>query len=238
MKINWLKYWDNHGNIKINNEQDLLYQVGKTVSSEPIDDNQVNIIVNNIIRELQITAEDNVIDLCCGNGLLTKYIATNAGFVLGIDFSAKMIKNANYYNTGDNIEYLQHDVKKINELTNIIKSKQINKVIISDALAYFSAQEFSAILESLNQMLVSNHSILLGNVLFHEKRWKFYNSFKRKLNYFIKHKILGKTTVLGKWWQYNELKCIFNRFNYKMKIINQDSKLYSAHYRIDILLKN
>ncbi len=238
MKINWLEYWDNHGNIKINNEQDLLYQVGKTVSSEPIDDNQFNIIVKNIIRDLQITAKDNVIDLCCGNGLLTKSIATNAGFVLGIDFSAKMINNANYYNTGNNIEYLQHDVKKINELTNIIKSKHINKVIIYDALAYFSAQEFSAILESLNQMLVSNHSILLGNVLFHKKRWKFYNSFKRKLNYFIKHKFLGKTTVLGKWWQYNELHSIVNRFNYKMKIIDQDSKLYSAHYRIDILLKN
>lgn len=238
MKINWLEYWDNYRNIKINNENDLLFQVGKTVSSKAIDGIQFNIIVKDIIRELQITAEDNVIDLCCGNGLLTKYIATNAGFVLGIDFSAKMIKNANHYNTGDNIEYLHHDVIKINELTNSIKSKQINKVIFYDALAYFSLQEFSDILESLNHMLTPNHSILLGSVLFKEKKWEFYNSFNRKLNYFIKHKILGKTTELGKWWQYKELQSIVNKFNYKMKIINQDSKLYSAHYRIDILLKN
>lgn len=234
MKINWLKYWDNHRNIKINNEKDLLYQVGKTVSSKPIDSNQFDIIVKDIIKELQITTEDNIIDLCCGNGLLTKYIAKNAGFVFGIDFSAKMIKNANYYNAGDNIEYLLHDVKKINELINIIKSKRINKVIFYDALAYFSLQEFSDIIESLNKSLVCNHSILIGNVLFQEKKWKFYNTFKRKLNYSINY-IIGNNKGLGKWWQYNELQSIVNRFNYKLKIIYQNSKLYSAHYRIDIL---
>lgn len=238
MKNNWLKYWDNHRNIKINNEKDLLYQVGKTVSSKPIDKYQFDIIVKDLLKELKITAEDNVIDLCCGNGLLTKYIAINAGFVLGIDFSAKMIKNANYYNAGDNIEYVHHDVIKINELTNNIKSKQINKVIIYDAIAYFSSQEFSNILESLNQSLVSNHSILLGNVLLQENKWKFYNTFKRKLNYLINNKILGDSKGLGKWWELNDLQNIINRFNYKMKLIHQDSNLYSAHYRVDILLEN
>lgn len=238
MKDKWFEFYKNYRNIRINSENDLLFQVGKTVSSKAIDGNQFNIIIEEIIKELQITSEDNILDLCCGNGLLTKYIAKNAGFILGVDFSDTMLINANKYNAGDNIEYLLHDVKKINALTKIIKSKRINKVIIYDALACFGKQELIDILESLNQSLVCNHSILLGSVLFKEKRWNFYNTFNRKLNYLINHRILGKNKGLGKWWQYNELQSIVSRFNYKMKIISQNPKIHTAHYRVDVLLEN
>lgn len=238
MKDKWFEFYKNYRNIRINSEDDLLFQVGKTVSSKAIDDNQFNIIIEEIIKELQITPEDNILDLCCGNGLLTKYIAKKAGFIFGIDFSDTMLINANKYNAGDNIEYLFHDVKKINELTKVIKSKRINKVIIYDALAYFRKQELIDILESLNKSLVCKHSILLGSVLFKEKKWNFYNTFNRKLNYLINHRILGKNKGLGKWWQYNELQSIVNQFNYKMKIISQDPKIYTAHYRVDVLLEN
>lgn len=238
MKDKWFEFYKNYRNIRINSEDDLLFQVGKTVSSKAIDDNQFNIIIEEIIKELQITPEDNILDLCCGNGLLTKYIAKKAGFIFGIDFSDTMLINANKYNAGDNIEYLFHDVKKINELTKVIKSKRINKVIIYDALAYFRKQELIDILESLNKSLVCKHSILLGSVLFKEKKWNFYNTFNRKLNYLINHRILGKNKGLGKWWQYNELQSIVNQFNYKMKIISQDPKIHTAHYRVDVLLEN
>lgn len=238
MKDKWFEFYKIYRNIRINSEDDLLFQVGKTVSSKAIDDNQFNIIIEEIIKELQITPEDNILDLCCGNGLLTKYIAKKAGFIFGIDFSDTMLINANKYNAGDNIEYLFHDVKKINELTKVIKSKRINKVIIYDALAYFRKQELIDILESLNKSLVCKHSILLGSVLFKEKKWNFYNTFNRKLNYLINHRILGKNKGLGKWWQYNELQSIVNQFNYKMKIISQDPKIHTAHYRVDVLLEN
>lgn len=238
MKDKWFEFFKNYRNIRINSEDDLLFQVGKTVSSKAIDDNQFNIIIEEIIKELQITSEDNILDLCCGNGLLTKYIAKKAGFIFGIDFSDTMLINANKYNAGDNIEYLFHDVKKINELTKVIKSKRINKVIIYDALAYFRKQELIDILESLNKSLVCKHSILLGSVLFKEKKWNFYNTFNRKLNYLINHRIFGKNKGLGKWWQYNELQSIVNQFNYKMKIISQDPKIHTSHYRVDVLLEN
>lgn len=237
MKNNKLKYWQNYRNISINCEDDLLFQVGKTVSSNAINDSQIDIIVEGIVKELQISYEDNILDLCCGNGFLTARIAKNAGFVLGVDFADSMLTNANKFNAMNNIEYLCHDVNNINEQNNIIRKNKINKVIISDALANFNIREFKNILKSLNQSLVLHHSIFLGNVLFKKFIWKFYNTNFRKLNYLINHKMLNKSKGLGTWWQINELLNIAKQFNYNIKIIFQNPQLSTAHYRIDLLLE-
>ncbi len=237
MKNKWFDFWQNYRNVKIISEDDLLFQVGKTVSSKPIDNNQVDIIIEGIIKELQINSEDNILDLCCGNGFLTVRIAKNAGFVLGVDFSNAMLINAIKYNAVSNVEYLNHDVNNLKEQEIIIRKNKINKVIISDALAYFDNREFKNILKSLNQLLVLHHSIFIGNVLFKENIWKFYNTNFRKLDYWINHKILSKSKGLGTWWKFNELRIISKQFNYNMKIIIQNPQLSTAHYRIDLLLE-
>ncbi len=190
-----------------------------------------------MIKELQITPEDNILDLCCGNGILTARIAKYSGFVLGIDFSDAMITNANKYKKMNNIEYLCHDVNKISEQINMIRKNKINKVIMSEALGYFDNRDFKNILKSLNKSLTQNHSIFIGNVLFKGNKWEFYNTNRRKLDYFINNRILGRSKAIGKWWQFSELQNIAKQFSYNLKIIAQNPILNTAHYKVDVLLE-
>ena len=53
IKNTWYKFWQIYRNISINSEDDLLYQVGKTISSKVIDENQYNILVKGLIKKLQ-----------------------------------------------------------------------------------------------------------------------------------------------------------------------------------------
>jgi methylase of polypeptide subunit release factors len=49
--------------------------VGKTVNGQEIPESQVGLIVENIANVLRLNAKDSVIDLCCGNGLITRQLA-------------------------------------------------------------------------------------------------------------------------------------------------------------------
>lgn len=238
MKRNWLNFWQNYRNIKIIDNQDLLFQAGKTVSSKPIEERQFIIIIRSIISSLNVGSNDRVLDLCCGNGILTYEIAKRCSFVFAIDFSETMINNTRKFKTSKNIEYLQYDIKKISEIKNIIFKKNINKVVMYDALAYFNKQELLYILSTLKNILNEKHSIFIGSILLSEKKYNFYNNFKRKLNYIVNHRLLHKDKGLGKWWSIRELRSIADQLDYKFKIIHQNPKLYTAHYRVDVLLKN
>ena len=237
MRNNWFQFWQNYRNIDIKSDDDLLYQVAKTVSSKAIDENQVNIIVERITEELNVSSNDNILDLCCGNGILTFRIAKNVKFVIGMDYSNTLLKNANKCKAMENIIYVNQNVIEIDEQKILIQKYNINKVIVSDALAYFSRREFMNILEALNQSLLSKHLIFLGNVLIKNRRWKFYNTVFRKFDYLINYKLLGNSKGIGKWWHIKELEFIAKHFNYKIKFIEQNPKLSTAHYRMDVVFE-
>ena len=70
---------------------DYLKQVEKTVKGQPISDLQFQLIVSQICREVHLQEDSIVLDLYCGNGLITKELATQCKSVVGIDFSQPLL---------------------------------------------------------------------------------------------------------------------------------------------------
>ena len=69
-------YWEIHfdSNSKTS-DGSLFKQVGKTVNGLDVAIYQINLIVENIANALQLKTSDTIIDLCCGNGLITRQLA-------------------------------------------------------------------------------------------------------------------------------------------------------------------
>jgi len=68
-----------------------------------------------LIAELEFKGSENILDLGCGDGLLTAELAKLVpdGFVLGIDASESMIATAKKYNAGANVRFELLDINAI-----------------------------------------------------------------------------------------------------------------------------
>ena len=93
-------YWKNYfDSISKQFDGSPLKQVGKTINGEEVPELQIKLIVENITEVLRLTSSDSVIDLCCGNGLITRRLAPLVKEVVGVDFTLGLIDAAKRYNS-------------------------------------------------------------------------------------------------------------------------------------------
>jgi ubiquinone/menaquinone biosynthesis C-methylase UbiE len=88
----------------------FLKQVSKMVRGEPITAVQFDRIVLDAIQKLELNENDDVLDLCYGNGLITSTVAKKCNSIVGFDFSEPMIEIAREYHSFHNIKYLHLSV--------------------------------------------------------------------------------------------------------------------------------
>lgn len=233
----WRKFWNECRIIDINSNKDLLYQVGKTVKGIAISDDQFNRLIRSIENELQLSENDTLLDLCCGNGVITYEIAKKVKSVIGVDFVEAYIENANKLKKSDNTIYIHGDVKILHEIDLASKEKIINKVLLYDGLAYFTPSDLERMLNFLNKVTAPGANIMFGSVLDRDKIFKFYNTIYYKLHYIINRNWLGRDDRrLGRWWTKNEIIDISRKSGFNCKYFDQDPILHTAHYRFDLVL--
>lgn len=230
----WKTFWQNYRIFDIKTDNDLLYQVGASVGGNAIDKTKFRIICHDSISNLDLNENDDLLDLCCGNGVLTYEFAKVSNSVVGIDFSEPFIKNAIKYKKLSNVAYISKDVTKLNE--NKFANKIYTKVFMHEALAYLNENQFDKLLSDIKSFTSPDVKILICGILDVQKKWKYFNTIQRKLIYLVKFKIFGKDVGVGKWWTQKEITNIANKNGYQCNFIAQNSVLHTAHYRFDVLI--
>lgn len=229
----WTKYFQTYRIIETRNDEDLLYQVGTTTNSRPISRIQHKAMVDSIITALELNPNDNLLDLCCGNGVITFDLSSYSNMIIGIDSSFPYIQNAINKKKVDNIEYYCSDIL---DMVKYIEEKKINKVLFYAALAYFTRREISTILLQLKQLNVEK--IFIGGILDKDRKLNFFRSRVKVLLYLFHSYILRKDPGLGNWWTTIEIISIARKAGYEAFVLTQPDILHTAHYRFDILLIN
>ena len=87
--MNWKDYWNTFPNQFA--KEDFIKQVGKTVQGKPITNEQLDKIILDIVQKLELKSDDRVLDLCCGNGMITYGMAQNCQSIVSVDFSEPLI---------------------------------------------------------------------------------------------------------------------------------------------------
>ena len=91
----WMKFWEKSAN---NNLSRLQVQRNNKCNEHDI--------VSYIKDLIDLKESDSLLDVCCGNGLITKELSLYCFQVTGVDFSKKMIYNANKECNYSNIKYI------------------------------------------------------------------------------------------------------------------------------------
>ena len=235
--MEWRDFFQTYRLVDVSNDSDLLYQVGASVNGKPISTVQFTAMINDIETKLELKQDDVVIDLCCGNGVLTFEIAKHVQRVIGIDGSAAYIKNAQKFKNSRNIKYILSDITDFDNIKRQLDNTACTKVLFYASLAYFEPAQLIQILQFINCVSAAECSVLIGSILDKSSKFKYFNTIKRRFHYFVNYVILRKDLGLGRWWSKKELKRIACMCNYYIDFTNQDKLLHTAHYRYDILLK-
>ena len=228
----WQKFWNSFPLSAGRSEH--LKQVGKTVQGQPISGLQFRQIHSDIAQHLALSSDDVVLDLCCGNGLITKEIAQISQSVVGVDFSHPLINIAGQDHQPDNVRY--HHLSVLDLTPEAIgPTEPFTKVYMYEALQDFGKGDLVTILATILELSADDVVILLGSVLDKSRFWHFYNTPQRRFDFF-KRKLLGGDT-LGTWWDKRFIQETCNRMGWQSDFLPQHTMLHTAHYRFDVRIR-
>lgn len=230
--MDWEVFWNT--NPKQFKEDDLFRQVGKTKKGEPISVKGLKQIIHQIIDHLKINKRDKIIDLCCGNGLITSRIADHCSTIIGIDYSEPLIKIAKNYSYKPNIEYIHSSVLNINYGKLFLSERNI-KIYMNESLQHFDDCMLEELLKKILENLSYNPLIFISGVPDIKRILNFYNTPERVEK--NKHKIEnGMDDIIGTWWDFEVIEKIANDNGYNAEYLSQNENIPTHHYRYNVLL--
>lgn len=218
--MEWRKYWDASAQ-----SEDRLSQVGR-LNADP--GTTVKQAADRIIALLDIRPGDAVLDVCCGNGLITDYLAKPGVEITGVDLSEKLIAIAKMNNS--NIRFMTQNALQLHI------DDTFDKIYIAFSFQYFDKlNEGEKVIENLIKHAKPNALILLTDIP-DKARWgTYYNTLLKKFFYF-KQKISGRQ-AMGKFWSERELEKFCSSLSVHGEVIKQPGNLPYSYYRFDYLIK-
>jgi ubiquinone/menaquinone biosynthesis C-methylase UbiE len=227
--MNWKQFWQQQGQAS-----EPMLQVGRKGGMTLQHQEWLADYAAYIANVLNLTKDDVLLDVCCGNGLLTHHLAKHCKAVLGIDFSQTHIDFANQNYASPIVHFKCMDAL---QLETTIFDETMFKAGFTKVTLCFSFQYFESV--SLGLQLVQGvlkHTtgpLFLGDVPDRERFFVYYNSFP-KIGRLIKQMLLQQNDM-GKFWSYHELAFVAKQLNRKCQKIQQPKDFPYAHYRMDYL---
>jgi 2-polyprenyl-3-methyl-5-hydroxy-6-metoxy-1,4-benzoquinol methylase len=228
--MSYSNFWRQHyEQVFSDNPLSPLKQTGKTVNGLEIEEDQLSLIVTQIVNCLGLNNTDSLVDLGCGNGLLTARLSKRAQKVIGIDFTDSLLTYARRNNFYENIEYVRSDILEVS--SDLLDSA--SSLVMYEVLQHLSLIEFRNLIANLDT-LRPGARFFIGGIPDMAKIRSFYDN-DSKYDYYLTCELEGKPH-LGRWWLESELTNISADMGWVIKYFKQPNLLYTSHYRFDAVM--
>jgi SAM-dependent methyltransferase len=209
---------------------DLLGQVRRTIGGQPVDENQVEMIVEALLLYLELKPDDILLDLCCGNGLLTNRVFERCAGGVGVDMGEYLISIARkHFEKTPCRKYVVSDVESF--VDNELEPERFTKALCYASFAYLSNESAGRVLNALRHRFHNITRLVLGNLPDKAMSRAFFDAKSYVDGIEDDHE-----TVLGRWRTETEVKQLAEAAGWKIKISRMAQGYYAAHYRFDALL--
>ena len=223
----WRKHWNEVEIDTTHGWEEYLRQVGKTVLGMPVQPHQLDLIVQAIGAELKLDRHDVVVDLGCGNGVVTQRVARRVGRVAGIDVSRRLLSVAQAQHAQPNCSYHFGDLAKLGPLP----VPGVTKAYSYEVLQHLTTDETRAMLQALIDQLGDGLKLFAGSIPERTKLAKFYDTPGRWARY--ERREADGTEQIGYWWERDELTALCDELGLTCTPCDQATALYTSHYRFD-----
>jgi cyclopropane fatty-acyl-phospholipid synthase-like methyltransferase len=221
----WPKFWISHG--KLAADADEHFQVLRTKNKKSIDEECWNKTLDYILGQLELKESDDVLDLCCGNGLITRDISKQCRSVTCVDVVPELVDKINT-NQYPNITALVGDIRQLN-----LERNSFDKILIYAAIQYLNPAETVEWFDQMYKALRVGGMLFIGDIPDRAKLWNFFDSKEREEVYFKSMK--EREAIVGTWFEQNWLLKLSQHAGFKSaRIVLQPDYMIYCKYRYDM----
>jgi ubiquinone/menaquinone biosynthesis C-methylase UbiE len=222
--MDWRELWARNAQ-----KADEHAQVSR-ITKEKISKEQLDQIAAYIAKQIDLRKEDRLLDLCCGNGIITLRLAEFCDTIVGVDFSPEQIRNAKNRQV-PNVDFIQGDAMKVDEIIN----EPFDKIVCHFSFQYFdSFRKGFTVLQKMKSILKPGGCIFLGDIPDYDKKGIFFPLWIPRLRHEAR-RILGREPM-GKFWKKKSLNRMARKLKLEGKVVEQSPDMFYAHYRYDYIL--
>lgn len=224
----WKDFWQNHAKTMITDHPQC--QVLRTLNKKPISESLFREMLQYVKEKVLLSKTDDVLDLCCGNGLITTFLASGCKSVTGVDFVEALVSHIEL-KKHENISVVIKDIRKVS-----FKKESFDKVILYAGLQYLSCREAVFLFERILNWLRMKGLFLIVDIPDRRRIWEFFNSKDRERIYF--DSIKNNRPIIGTWFDDDWLVKMGRHVGFKdAEILRQPDNFPYASYRFDMLLR-
>lgn len=209
---------------------DFWGQVKRTVNGQPVDQHQIDLITQAIVSGLDLQDDDFLLDLCCGNGALSRLIFQQCRGGVGVDFSEYLIEIArrNFEKPGRET-YIIKDVGEF--VRNGDNKGKFFKVFCFGSFQYLPIKTSEDVLENLSTKFVALNRIFLGNIPDRSKMESFFQE-----HHYEKGIEDDPSSPIGLWWDQSTLEEFAMKKRWLVSFNTMPDDFYASHYRFNAIL--
>lgn len=209
---------------------DFLRQTRRTVHDEPMSDAQLRMIMEAIHNGLQLQPDDVLIELACGNGLLSVQLFDACRGYLGTDISDYLISVAKKH--FERLPNHRFEVRGgIECVTQESQPERFTRALCYAGFQYFGDQDISHILTMLYRRFTRLERIFIGNL-----------PDRARITDFFTHRMPGEDelsdpgTALGAWRTREAFAQLADAAGWQTVFSIMPPEFYASHYRYDVTL--
>lgn len=225
--MKWKAYWNRHPRVQ---DPDPCRQVGRTFRGRTYSAPEIDLVVRRILWLLEADRAKNLLDIACGNGMITSRIAPHFGRICGVDFSAPLIAVARRDFHAPNVEYVVGDALELSAGRN-----QYDCVLIGLAFQYFSTRQADRLLRRVRSCLKDDGRVVLGDVADRDRMWNFYRGWGGRLRYLWD--VVRRRPIVGHWWSPADLTKLAKANGMSVEVCYQTPAWPNHYFRYDAVLR-
>jgi predicted TPR repeat methyltransferase len=183
---------------------------------------------------LDLGPSDVLLDLGCGNGLVTIRLAAACDAVYGIDYSKALIEVARRHHPAANVTYIHCDATELT--TARLGNVRPSKIAMIAGLQYFTAAKLERLLATTAALTGGSSPLFFSDVPDVDHLHDFYDTPARRAYY--EEQMANGTEPMGTWWNRRHLAGLLNSAGYAAEFHEQGALRDTAYYhRFDLLAR-
>jgi SAM-dependent methyltransferase len=210
--------------------EDFWGQVGRSVGGVPIDEAQIRLLIEAVTSGLQLTADDVLLDLCCGNGALSTRCFERCRGGVGVDFSDYLIEVAKKY-----FERPPTEVYILAEIGEFLRSApdplRFSKALCYGSFAYFARDRAVQLLSEIRERFTRIRRLLVGSIPDKARMHDFFYPES-----YVPGIEDDPESAIGLWWTIEEFVDFAKASGWRAEITRMPESYHTAHYRYDAVL--
>ncbi len=219
----WTKFWTEHG--RAAEQLDEQSQVFRTLNKQPIDDSIWRQTVDYILGQFRLLPNQHVLDLAGGNGLLAREFVKQVEQVTVVDVSSSLLEQSNQI---ERVKTVCSDFRCVN-----FHDELFDNVLFYAGLQYLTQLETIGLLKRIRRWLKPGGCIFIGDIPDVERRWDFFDSRKRKSQYF--QALESGCPIVGTWFERDWLAELLPAIGFNnVEVLNQPKTQIYSWFRFDM----